>query len=415
MTHHFRRGLDIVLEGRPRQAVGPANPVRSVAVFGADYPGLRPGMLVAAGDEVARGDALFCDRRRPEIVVTAPAAGVVEAIETGARRRLSLLRIRREGDAARRFEPPEAPTRDGIAAICLQSGLWPGFVERPFGRIPDPDSAPDAIFVTAMETDPLAADARVVLAAGREMFAAGLGAIRLLTQGPVFVCQGAGPEVATGDGQIRAERFAGAHPAGLPGTHIDRLFPLERGGTVWQVPYRDVIALGAVLTGGTLPETQIVALGGPGIRNPRLAEAPPGAALDDLARGELREGQMRVLSGSPLSGREASHLRRRHWQVCVLLRHQPQRPPRGWWPDHAAARRPAPVVPTLALGRALGPDLPVVPLVRALSVGDVETADRLGCRALLEEDLALVSYAAGGVQDFGALLRHALDALEVRA
>ncbi|MDJ0826695.1 MAG: Na(+)-translocating NADH-quinone reductase subunit A [Rhodobacter sp.] len=412
MTHHFRRGLDIVIGGAPAQSVMPGNAVENVAVFGGDHRDMRTEVLVAEGDGVARGDPVFRDRKRPEVVIVAPAAGRVETIEIGPKRRLSVLRIRREGAAARELTPPTVPTRDSIAELVQRCGLWPSLIVRPFGRIPTPGTAPNAIFVTAMETDPLAADARVVVAARRSYFQVGLRALRLLSDGPVFVCQGPGPALAETEGKFRIERFAGAHPAGLPGTHIDRLHPHERGGTVWQIHAQDVIALGSVMTEGVLPETRIVALGGPGLNNPRLVEAPEGASLDDLVRDELRGGQMRVISGSPLSGREASHLRRGHHQVSVLPRSQPRLPGRRWWPRHAAALRPAPVVPTLALGRALGPDLPVVPLIRALSVGDVETADRLGCRALLEEDLALATYAAGGSKDFGALLRQALDTLE---
>ncbi len=264
-----------------------------------------------------------------------------------------------------------------------------------------------------MHTDPLAADAIVELTEARAPLAKGLTALATLTEGPVFVCQGAGPDCAESDRQISVERFPGPHPAGLPGTHIDRLFPVTGHRTVWQIDAQDVIALGHLLLTGEFPGSRIISLAGPGVREPALMRVPNGAALDDLARGQLTAGQMRVLSGSPLSGRESAYLRRHHWQVSVLPRTQPRRAPQGWLPRHSPALRPLPAIPTAALDHALGPDLPVIPLIRALSTGDTDTADKLGARGLLEDDLALTAYAAGG-QDYPAMLRDVLNDLEAR-
>jgi Na+-transporting NADH:ubiquinone oxidoreductase subunit A len=49
------------------------------------------------------------------------------------------------------------------------------------------------------------------------------------------------------------------------------------------------------------------------------------------------------------------------------------------------------------------------PLLRALAVGDQETARRLGCLELVEEDVALLSYVCPGRIDFGPLLRNVLN------
>jgi Na+-transporting NADH:ubiquinone oxidoreductase subunit A len=216
------------------------------------------------------------------------------------------------------------------------------------------------------------------------------------------------------DRQVRVARFSGLHPAGLPGTHIDRLFPVTGGRTVWQADAQDVIALGRLLETGEMPGTRIIALAGPGVREPALMRVPNGASLDDLAHGQLVQGQMRVLSGSPLSGRESAHLRRHHWQVSVLPRVDAPMRGDGWLPRHSKPLRPAPMVPTMALTASLGPDLPVIPLIRALACGDVEMAEKLGVLGLLEDDLALAAYASGG-QDLPGMLRQVLDALEDRA
>lgn len=412
MKSHHIRGVEIDLAGAPEQSIESGIEVKRSAIFASDYPGLTLEALVAEGATVLRGDPVLADRIHKEIRVTAPVAGTITQIMTGAKRRVSMIEIACAGDAGRTFEIDDTTSRDAVARLCQQSGLWAAFLERPLGRVPTPGQVPSAIFVTAIESEPLCADSSVILARFDAAFRAGAQALKTLTDGPVFVCQALGPGVAKADERLRVERFSGPHPAGLPGTHIDRLWPQIEQASVWQIHYQDVIALGTVLATGLLPATRVVALGGEGLREPRLVEIPSGAALADVLEGEIGDGQFMTLSGSPLSGRESSHLRSRHWQICVLRRPRPPPPARGWWTRRAAKPRVSPVIPTRALDRALGPRLNVVPMIRALSVGDAETANRLGCRRLLEEDLALASYVTGGAMDFGALLRKSLDMLE---
>lgn len=407
----IRGGFQIVLPGAPMQEVQAANAIRTVGTPGMDLWGIRAEALVSEGDSVVVGTPLLRDRKRPQICFTASVAGTVSAISIGEQRRLNSLAITVGGGDRRHFKLPARADRERTQALLLESGLWPGFTVRPFGRIPDPGSAPDAVFVTALDTQPLAAEARVVLAEGMEDFARGAACLKQLTDGPVFVCQAPGRPLVDGDDRLRCVEVAGGHPAGLAGTHVNRLFPLRGRRTVWQIHYQDVMAVGALLRSGEVAGQRVIALAGEGIRRPRLVRLPSGADLEDLVRGETTEGAMRIVSGSPLSGRPSRFLGRHHWQVTVSSR--PAAPSRrGWLGQHARELKPASVIATAALDRALALDIPVTPLLRALSVGDAETAARLGCRELLEEDMALVTYASGGVQDFAALLRATLDTLE---
>jgi Na+-transporting NADH:ubiquinone oxidoreductase subunit A len=51
-------------------------------------------------------------------------------------------------------------------------------------------------------------------------------------------------------------------------------------------------------------------------------------------------------------------------------------------------------------------------LLRALIVGDTETAQKLGCLELDEEDLALCSYVCAGKYEYGPILRDNLTLIE---
>ncbi len=407
-VHH---GLPLPISGLLSEEGFVSTRVPRIGLSGADYDGMRTEFLVQEGRAVVCGTPLFRDRKRPEIVITAPSSGHVEKIEIGPQRRLSLLTIIPEGEDAVRFDLAAAGTPAGLRALMQQAGLWPSLRTRPFDRIPAPDAEPVAVFVTAIDTRPLAPDPALVLRGAEDDFARGVAALRLLTQGRVYVCQGNGADLVAPQDRVSVVRFSGYHPAGLPGTHIAKLHPATPAAPVWHINYQDAAALGQLLARGTTDFSRSISLAGPGVRQPRLLRVPIGADLHALARPQLTPGPKRILSGSALDGREAQYLSRYHLQASVVTRVEPR--DRNWLITALnRASAPAAFVPTAAVDRSLGPDMPAVPLLRALSIGDAERAARLGCLQLGEDDLALATYATGGETDFGARLRAVLDTLE---
>ena len=227
-----------------------------------------------------------------------------------------------------------------------------------------------------------------------------------LNQTPVLVCQAAGPAlVEKQDKHIRCEMFRGKHPAGLAGTHLDRLG--FSGRFVWQVGYQDVISIGHLFLTGQLSTERIISLAGPMVNKPRLLRTRRGASLEDLLDGELMDGALRIISGSVLSGRTSAYLGHFETQVSVLPAHTHKK--RLNWFARSHASTPKPILPSEAFERVFAQNILPVPLMRALSVGDWEAAGKLGCLDLLEEDVALLSYLCSSGNDYSALLRRALD------
>lgn len=408
-----RRGHRFHLPGAPVQTVRASPVVRSVAIAGADYPGVRFTVEVEAGQTVAKGAPLLTDRHRRDIVFTAPAAGTVREVARGPRRSLSALVIDLEDDAAVMFDPlsPDADA-DDVRDLLLRSGQWPAFLRRPFGTIPDPDEQPHAIFVAAMDTDPLAVDPSVVLAERRDDFRRGLAAIARLTDGTTYVCHGGAVEETGLPEGVRAVRFSGPHPAGLAGTHIHRLAPVGPHRAVWQIGYQDVAAIGSLVSTGQIDAERIVSVAGPSVKDPRLVRTVAGADIDDLVDG-LKPGDHRVISGSILTGRASRYLGRRHTSVSVLPEAKGSAP-LGWAEppqDTSQHGQRGTFVPVAAFDTVLPFNILAVPLLRSLIIGDEEAAERLGCLELLEEDMALFSYVCPAKINYAPLLRNVLDKL----
>lgn len=166
---------------------------------------------------------------------------------------------------------------------------------------------PAAIFVTAIDTNPLSADPQPLITAERKAFDAGLTVLTRLTPGKVHVCRASGGKLGGHpQGQVAFNEFAGPHPAGLVGTHIHFTEPVSLTKQVWHLNYQDVIAIGKLFTTGELCAERIIAIGGPQATQPRLVRTLLGADLTALLAGETKEGENRIISGSVLSGRHAT-------------------------------------------------------------------------------------------------------------
>jgi Na+-transporting NADH:ubiquinone oxidoreductase subunit A len=311
---------------------------------------------------------------------------------------------------------------------------------RPFGNVPDPETSPRSIFVTAIDTNPLAADPVMVITEHAGDFQTGLTVISRLTDVPIFLCRKEGAAIPSGDPErITVAEFEGPHPAGLPGTHIHLLDPAGSGRTAWHLGYQDVIAIGKLFTTGRLWVERIVSIAGPGVMRPRLIRTRLGASAGALAAGEIDGVERRIVSGPVLSGRRAvgasAFLGRYHTQVSVLG--ESAAPAAGsllnrvraWissgsifgaWVIGDSPRefttalngQPTALVPIDGFERVMPLDILPVPLFRALLVRDADMANALGCLELDEEDLALATFLCPGKQDYGAHLRSTLDLIE---
>ena len=440
----IKKGLNLPISGAPRQEISEGRSVSSVALVAYDYHGMKPTMLVREGDSVKKGQPVFSDKKNPGVLYTAPASGVVSKINRGARRVFQSLVIEVQGDEQVSFKQYSAadlatlPAADLTAAL-IESGLWTAFRTRPYSKAPAVDAQPSAIFVQAMDTNPLAADPVVVISEQADAFALGLTLLTRLTPGKVWLCKAPGAKIPSAEG-VSVEEFGGIHPAGNAGTHIHFLAPVSVKRSVWTIGYQDVIAIAKLFSTGQLDTSRVIAIAGPQVKEPRLIRTQLGASLVELAQDELKDGDNRLISGSVFGGRGglavADFLGRFHNQLSVLANDN-SRPMvhflRMGTNMHSVKRTyvsslfknklfdfttstngsERSMLPIGQYEKVMPLDILPTQLLRALVCGDLESAEQLGALELDEDDLALCTYVCSGKYEYGPILRDTLTKIEL--
>lgn len=445
----IKKGLDLPIAGAPRQAIEEGHQVRSVAVLGGDYVGMKPTMEVREGDTVKKGQLLFTDKKTDGVKYTAPAGGKVTAVNRGHKRVLQSVVIeiadQEEEITFTAHDPASLASldREAVQTQLVDSGEWTLLRTRPYGKVPAPGSAPNSIFVTAIDTNPLAQDPAVVIKENEESFRHGLTVLTRLTDGPVWVCKAAGGDLPSfAEGQIREQAFGGKHPAGNAGTHIHHLDPVSMQKTVWSLGYQEVIAIGKLFTTGSIATDRVLALTGPQVKTPRLLRTRVGASLEDFTRGELKDGDNRLIGGSVFNGHHARgplmYLSRVANQVTVLREGRDRdllgyispgmnrfsvmniylsklMPGKRFNLTTTTNGSERAMVPIGAYEQVMPLDILPTQLLRSLIVGDTDSSVALGALELVEEDLALCTYVCPGKYEYGPILRDNLTTIEAES
>ena len=441
----IKKGLDLPIQGEPSSELDESKVVKRVALLGNDYVGLKPTLAVAVGEKVKLGQLLFTDKKMEGVKYTSPGAGTVVEINRGEKRHFLSMVIELEGNEEINFKSysdSEIPSlnKDVIKDQLIESGVWTSLRERPFSKVANPLVEPKAIFVTAMDSNPLAPSVSKILQGKEASFKNGLRILSKLTDGTLYLCKEEGSSIPeTQLHNFKVEEFSGVHPKGLAGTHIHFLDNAHRNKKIWYINAQDVVTIGLLFTTGKINVERIITIGGPAVKNPRYIKTRIGAYIDDLVRGELTDVSNRVISGSVLYGRKATsvegYLGMYHQQISVIEEHT-KRDFLGWVMPSSKLYSLKKVMLssftpskkfnfTSALNggkRAIVPsgsyesvtplDVESTYLLRALAVDDVEEAEKLGCLELDEEDLALCTFVCPSKIDHGVNLRRTLTLID---
>jgi len=429
------KGLDLPISGKPDTSITDEPKISSVSLLANDFVGMKPTMLVKENDEVKVGEKLFEDKKNPGIFFTAPAGGLIKSINRGDKRKFLSIEIEiSQNEEFIDFDM--GSSQDEIKNTLINSGLWNVFRTRPFNRTPNISSSPEALFINCCDTNPLSVDPYEIINIEKNSFDKGLETIKQLFDCDIHLTYQNNNFDNTLSG-INYHQFTGPHPAGLVGTHISKIHPVNLNSKVWTANFQDIISIGYLKINKKIKTTKIISLGGPAVFEPSLIKVRYGSNLDEITAGKI-EDNSRVISGSVLHGHESEGVMKYlgyydsqvsvipdevneiflNWLMPGSSLHSKLNvfissfiKPKKYIFNTSIGGGNRAIVPISSYEEVVPMDILVTQLLKSLVVSDIEMAIDLGMLELVPEDLSLCSYVCPSKYDYSSILMDNLNKL----
>lgn len=432
----IKKGLDIPLKGEAGSRVTEDTKTTLFAICPDDYPGVVWKAVVKPGDKVKVGDPLMKDKATGLICLASPVAGTVEEVSRGERRHIRFISVRKEGEEKNQLTPATISRPEEIRAVMQAGGVWAMMRQRPYDIVPEPDSKPRDIFVTAFDTAPLAGP--VITDDQKPWLEKGLGYLAKLTTGKVYLSIRHGSGISSRIAKVN--QFEGPHPAGNVGTQIATLAPVNKGEVVWTMDAATVARIGRVCEKGISDFTTTVAITGPEVEKPHLVKTIIGASIASLIDGELkREDDIRIISGNVLTGEKVTKEGFLHYpyrQITVIEEGANADEFMGWAsmnPGKYSVKRSFPaflkglnkpfdfdarlkgghraMILSGEYDKVFPFDIYPEYLLKAIIAGDIDRMEKLGIYEVAPEDFALPEFVDTSKIELQKIVREGLDNL----
>ncbi|MBQ8676361.1 MAG: Na(+)-translocating NADH-quinone reductase subunit A [Bacteroidaceae bacterium] len=431
-------GLDINLAGKAAAEVVPA---KSSAVYGLvpdPFEGMKPKVVVKEGDVVKAGDALFVDKKHPEVKFASPVSGKVLLVERGERRKV--LSVQVEADAQTVYaEFAKGIPADGKAVLkaLLDSGLFGYFLQRPYAVTANPEDCPKGIFVSGFSDMPLAADFEFVVKDQLDVFQTGIDALAKMAKVYLGVKPGS---VLEGVKNAEVTVFKGKCPAGNVGVQINHISPVNKGEVVWTLGAEEVLFVGRLFKEGHVDLTRTLAVAGSEVKKPHYVKAVVGAKIADIIADNVKSDcKVRIIDGNPLTGMKTStdaFLGAHSTEVTVIPEGDDTHELFGWisprlkefsvsrsYFSWLMPKKEGYVLDARVKGghrhmifsgeydKVFPMDIYPEQLVKAIIAGDIDRMEALGIYEVAPEDFAVAEFVDSSKVELQRIVREGLDML----
>lgn len=437
----IRKGLNIKLAGKAEKVLEKTELLSTYAVKPTDFPGLVPKLLVKPEDKVKAGTPLFYDKNKPEVLFTSPVSGTVKTINRGERR--AILEVIVESDGSQVFEQFETGnlellSRDEVKAIILKSGAWPGIIQRPYAVVANPADSPKSIFISGLDSAPLASDYDYAITGEEAAMQKGVDVLRKLTDGAVHLTVAADNATNSIFNRIKGVEYhqiSGPHPAGNVGIQIHHIAPINKGDVVWTLDPWAVIILGRLFLKGIYDAQKVIALVGSEVLKPRYYRVISGAGIEKIVAGKVSDAPLRYISGNVLTGEkvtthgflgyyhntltvipEGKHFEFLGWAAPGFNKFSASKtflssllPKKTYRLDTNLNGGERAYVMTGQYEKVVPMDIYPVHLIKAILAEDIEAMENLGIYEVAEEDFALCEYVCTSKIEVQEIVRRGLD------
>lgn len=441
----LKKGFDIKVAGKADLELTDLGAPKKVALQPIDFRSYKPKLEVEVGSVVKKGSPLFHLKSNEAVKFVSPVSGKVVEIKRGERRAITEVVVENDSknDAVKFDVFSDSISKEQVLENMLKGGMWPLLRQRPFSKIADPADTPRDIFISGMDTAPLAADLKFIMQGLEKDFQLGVNILTKLTEGKIYLStDGSGEGVAAFQNVINVEKntFSGPHPSGNVGVHVHHIKPIKHRDIIWYVQPYAVAMIGQFFRTGEYAAERIVAIAGHGLKKRQYFKTILGVPIASLiTEANLAHPEVRFITGNILTGRKALHKGYVGYYdnlISVIPEGPKQRRLIGWYRpgfnlrSHSRSflstwvNREENEVDTLLNGAdrtfvmsgdyemVLPMDIYPVFLVKSIMAEDIEEMEGLGILEVDEEDMALCSYICPSKHDFGGIVRKGLDLIE---
>ncbi len=442
-TYKIKKGLNIRLEGQAAPEIRDVKPAEEYALVPDDFGGIVPKVRVKEGEQVLVGTPLFVDKATEKIKFVSPVSGTVKCVERGDRRKVLSIRIQPDSSqVVKTFELPDLKQANAeqVLEVLLETGLFAFLRQRPYDVVPTPDVAPKAIFVSAFNLMPLAADFNVVVKGQEEDFKAGIAVLAKIAKVHVGVNQEQlnTPLLPINIDNVEVSGFDGPNPAGNVGVQINQIDPVNKGEVVWTLGAEEVIFIGRYARTGKPDFSRIIAVAGSEVETPKYARVKVGQSIKSIVENQLKpaDHHVRVIDGNPLVGRKAGEFLGAHTtEVTAIPEGDDVNEVLGWiMPRTNEISTHRSYFSAFMKGKAFNPDcrikggerhmimsaeyervfpMDIYPsyLIKAIITGDIDRQEALGIYEVAPEDFALAEFICSSKLELQRIVRQGLDIL----
>lgn len=323
----IKKGLDIKLEGQAPQEVLSTPATELFALKPTDFHGLTPKLLKKAGEKVKVGSPVFYDKYNPDIMFVSPVSGEIMDVVRGERRRILEIVIKSDGKmTAENLGKSDMSKlkKDDVVKRIQASGMWSFIKQRPYDVVAKADKEPKAIFVSGLDTAPLAPDYGFILKDKLKELQAGVDVMQTLTSGKVHLSI-KGSDASSVFKNVRGvelHEVYGPHPAGNVGIQIHHTNPINKDEVVWVINPQDLAAMGSLFLNGKYDPVRTIALTGSEVKKTGYYNVVLGSSVKGFLKNNVKtDVHNRVISGNVLTGTHISaegYLGAYHHQITVI-------------------------------------------------------------------------------------------------
>ncbi len=439
MKIKLKKGLDLKIAGKVEDtAVGNVS-ASLFAVCPDDFPGFKPKVDVKEGDAVIAGAPLMHDKNNPEVKLVSPVAGTIRAIVRGERRKVLRVEVEASGASeSRLFDIPAKLDSATALRLLSESGLLAEMRQRPYDIIPSPAVAPRDIFVTAIDSAPLAVSPELAVAGKERELAAAVEFLKKVCTGKIYISTRPDSRITAIAGAEHVE-VTGPHPAGNAGVQAANIAPVNKGETIWTLDIVTLARIGTLALAGRRDTNTYVAICGPEVEKPGIVRTPEGVSVSAILAGRLKKSDhnIRIISGNVLSGIAESmdgFLHYPYRQLTVIAEGDDKTEFMGWASLSPSKASQSPTFPGHFLNRAFTPDaringgrramimsgqydkvmpMDILPefLLKAIIGRDIDSMEKLGIYEVAPEDFAAAEYVDTSKLPLQQIVREGLDYL----